>query len=301
MNVSAVRVSDYYDVGDVYVMTSPFYSRPILAFNDIGLGKGLIHTDKYNADYHFRNLFYRDVPGSESMDDLVWEEFKFAAWLRNNRNYVINYIKEHQLKEEDFMNKKYWRDVEGVTISEDGAWLSLDGVEGKAHYNLVDNTLYQMCIDDKSVKFADDDESYHRWCRDHSELVKDTIEHFIREERTEESAIGPLTESHAKVLSGRLILDIAICDDKLAYVEFIQDSVCDSGRLIVKMPLTTFSNIMKERQSLGFMEYIHSEIRIALSGHEYTSKYTYYFQESYIYEDMLEMCYDADVEDYCKE
>ena len=295
MNISAVRVSDYYDFGDVYVMTSPFYSRPILAFNDCI--KGLIKTDKYNADAHFRDLFYQEVPGSYIMEDLVWEEFKFAAWLRNNRNYVINYIKEHQIKEKDFMDKKYWRDVEGVTISEDGAWLSLEGVEGKAYYNLVDNTLYQLCVDDKSVKFADDDESYHRWCRDHEELVKDTIEHFIEEERTEESANCSLTESHAKVLAGRLILDISICDDKLAYVEFIQDSVCDSGRLIVKMPIKTMSNIMKERQSLGFMEYIHSEIMLALSSHEYTSKYTYYFQESYIYEDMLEMCYDAVVGD----
>ena len=296
MNISAVRVSDYYDFGDVYVMTSPFYSRPILVFNDCI--KGLIKTDKYNADYHFRNLFYRDVPGSYIMEDLVWEEFKFAAWLRNNRNYVINYIKEHQLKEEDFMDKKYWRGVEGAVISEDGIWLKIEGRDGAAHYNMVDNTLYTFCVDDKSVKFADDDENYHRWCREHHDLVLDVIERFIEvEPGDEEPAACSVTESHAKVLAGRFILDISICDDKLAFVEFIQDSVCDSGRLIVKIPLTTFSNIMKERQSLGFMEYIHSEIMLALSSHAYMSEYTYYFRESYIYEDMIDMCYDACVGD----
>jgi hypothetical protein len=296
MNVSATRVSDYYDFGGVSVMTSPFYSRPILAYNEYG--KGLVMADKYDVDDEFHQQYYRDYPNARDIDDLSWREFRFACWLRSNRDYVINYIKEHQLKEEDFMDKNYWRGVEGVTISDDGLWLSMEGIDGRAHYNLVDNTLYQMCVDDKSVKFADDDESYHRWCRDHSELVIDTVEHFIEDEK-KESTDCSISESHAKVLAGRFILDISICDGKSASAEFIQGSVCDSGRLIVKIPLNIFSDIMKERQSLGFMEYIHSEIMLALSSRAYTSEYTYYFAESVLFAGMLVMYYDACVGD-CK-
>ena len=277
-------------------MTSPFYSRPILAYNEYG--KGLVMADKYDVDDELHQQYYRDYPKAREIDDLSWREFRFACWLRSNRDYVIDYIKEHQLKEEDFMDKKYWRGVEGAVISEDGIWLKIEGRDGAAHYNMVDNTLYTFCVDDKSVKFADDDENYHRWCREHRDLVLDVIERFIEvEPGDEEPAACSVTESSAKVLAGKFILDISICDDKLAYAEFIQDSVWDSGRLIVRIPLTTFSNIMKERQSLGFMEYIHSEIMLALSSHEYMSEYTYYFKESALFNGMLDMCYDACVGD----